>query len=152
MRRRRTGRPASRSRPSSGRRDSAVTLARLWPASGAASYDSTVAALRRTPTAVFATADRPIAGRGSIGLPAALTALIAGTATERPTVLVSLGNPYIIGGLPEVGSYLIAWRSNAVIERAVARALAGLAPITGRLPITLPSGYPRGWGLQRRVP
>jgi beta-N-acetylhexosaminidase len=129
-----------------------VTLARLWPASGTASYDSVAAALRRNPTAVFATADRPVAGRGTIGLPAALTALIARTARERPTVLVSLGNPYVIGGLPEVGSYLIAWRSNAVTERAVARALAGAAPISGRLPIALPPSYARGWGLQRRAP
>jgi beta-N-acetylhexosaminidase len=127
-----------------------VTLARLWPASGAQSYDSAAAALRRNPLALFATADRPIAGRGSIGLPAALTALIGRTARERPAVLISLGNPYVIGGLPEVGSYLIAWRSNAVAERAAARALAGTAPITGRLPIGLPPRYPRGWGLQRR--
>jgi beta-N-acetylhexosaminidase len=130
----------------------AVTLARLWPASGTASYDSAAAALRRNPIAVFATADRPIAGRGAIGLPAALTALIARTAGARPTVLVSLGNPYVITGLPEVGSYLIGWRSNAVTERAVARALAGAAPITGRLPIALPPGFRRGWGVQRRVP
>ena len=129
-----------------------VTLARLWPASGLASYDSAAASLGRNPVSVFATADRPIAGRGSIGLPAALTALIGRTARERPTVLVSLGNPYVIGGLPEVGSYLIGWRSNAVAERAVARALAGAAPITGRLPISLPPRYSRGWGLQRRVP
>lgn len=129
----------------------AVTLIRLWPASGAGSYDSAAAALRRNPAALFATADRPIAGRGAIGLPAALTALIGRTARERPAILVSLGNPYVIGGLPEVGSYLIGWRSNALTERAVARALAGAAPITGRLPIALPPAYPRGWGLQRRV-
>jgi hypothetical protein len=129
-----------------------VTLARLWPASGSASYDSVAATLRRNPTAVFATADRPVAGRGTIGLPAALRALIAGTARERPTVLVSLGNPYVISGLPEVGSYLIAWRSNAVTERAVAQALAGAASITGRLPIALPPAYARGRGLQRHVP
>jgi hypothetical protein len=65
---------------------------------------------------------------------------------------VSLGNPYLIGDLPEVGSYLIAWRSNAVTERAAARALAGMASITGRLPIGLPPTYRRGWGLTRRVP
>jgi len=129
-----------------------VALARLWPASGAGSYDSVTAALGRAPVALFATADRPVAGRGTIGLPAALTALIARTARERPTVLVSLGNPYLISGLPEVGSYLIGWRSNAVTEQAVARALAGAAPITGRLPIGLPPRYARGWGVQRKVP
>ena len=129
-----------------------VTVVRLWPASGGASYDSAGAALRRNSTAIFATADRPIAGRGTIGLPAALTALIARTAREQPTVLVSLGNPYVIGGLPEVGSYLIAWRSNLVAELAVARALAGRATISGKLPIALPPSYARGWGLTRRVP
>ena len=129
-----------------------VTLVRLWPASGGASYDSAGAALRRNSTAIFATADRPVAGRGTIGLPGALTALIARTAREQPTVLVSLGNPYVIGGLPEVGSYLIAWRSNLVAELAVARALAGRATISGKLPIALPPSYQRGWGLTRRVP
>ena len=129
----------------------AVTLARLWPGSGSASYDSAAALLARSSTAVFATADRPVAGRGAIGLPAALTTLIAGIARVRPAVLVSLGNPYVIAGLPEVGSYLIGWRSNTVTERAVARALAGVAPITGRLPIALPPRYPRGWGLQVSV-
>jgi beta-N-acetylhexosaminidase len=125
-----------------------VTLVRLWPASGPASYDSATAALGRSGVALFATADKPTAGRGSIGLPAALTELIGRTARERPTVLASLGNPYVLSGLPEVGSYLIGWRSNAVTERAVARALAGAAPITGQLPISLPPSYPRGWGLR----
>jgi beta-N-acetylhexosaminidase len=129
-----------------------VAMTRLWPSSGLASYDSAAATLRRPGVVVFATADRPTAGRGTIGLPAALMALIARTARDRTTVLVSLGNPYVIAGLPEVGSYLIGWRSNAVTEQAVARALAGAAPITGRLPIALPPKYQRGWGLQRQVP
>jgi beta-N-acetylhexosaminidase len=130
----------------------AVSVVRLWPASGPASYDSAAAALRRNPVALFATADRPIAGRGAMGIPAPLAALISATARRQATVLVSLGNPYLIGQLPEVGSYLIGWRANAVTEQAVARALAGAAPITGRLPISLPPAYPRGWGVQRRIP
>jgi beta-N-acetylhexosaminidase len=68
-----------------------------------------------------------------------------------PTILVSLGNPYLISGLPEVGSYLIGWRSNPVTEEAAARALAGAAPITGKLPISIPPLYARGWGVERRV-
>jgi hypothetical protein len=38
-----------------------------------------------------------------------------------------------------------------VTEEAVARALAGVAPITGKLPISIPPLYPRGWGVERRV-
>jgi beta-N-acetylhexosaminidase len=129
-----------------------VTPVRLWPASGPESYDSAARALGRSAVGVIVTADRPIAGRGTIGLPPRLAALISASARTIPTVLVSLGNPYLISNLPEVGSYLIGWRANPVVEEAVARALAGAAPITGHLPITIPPLYPRGWGLQRRVP
>ena len=128
-----------------------VTLVRLWPASGPASYDSAAAAIARSPVTVFVTADRPTAFRGSLGLPAAFANLVAATARARPAILVSLGNPYQLAQVPEVGSYLIGWRSNAIVEQAVARALAGIAPITGRLPISLPPRYTRGWGIQRRI-
>jgi beta-N-acetylhexosaminidase len=128
-----------------------VTLVRLWPASGPSSYDSAAAAIARSGVAVFAPADRPTAARGAIGIPAALLQLIATTARTRPTVLVSLGNPYLIAQLPEVGSYLIGWRANPVSEVAVARALAGAAPITGRLPISITPEYVRGWGVERRI-
>jgi beta-N-acetylhexosaminidase len=124
---------------------------RLWPGSGVASYDSASAALARRPVALFVTADKPTAWRGAIGLPERLSALIGTSARTRPTILVSMGNPYLISRLPEVGSYLIGWRSNPVTEEAVARALAGAAPITGRLPISIPPLYPRGWGVERRV-
>jgi len=130
----------------------AVTVFKLWPASGPASYDSAAVAIERNPVTLFAASDKPIASRGSIGLPDAMMGLISATARSRPTILVSLGNPYLIGQLPEVGSYLIGWRSNSVTEQAVARALAGAKAITGRLPISIPPLYARGWGLQRRVP
>jgi beta-N-acetylhexosaminidase len=129
----------------------APAVFRLWPGSGSASYDSATAALARRPVAIFVTADKPTAWRGTIGLPTRLSDLIGGSARARPTVLVSLGNPYLISRLPEVGSYLIGWRSNPVTEEAVARALAGAAPITGKLPISIPPLYPRGWGVERRV-
>jgi beta-N-acetylhexosaminidase len=130
-----------------------VSLFKLWPASGPASYDSAAVFLQRSPMAVFVTADRPVPSRGTIGqLPDLMKTLIAETAQNQPAILVSMGSPYIIEDLPEVGSYLIGWRSNAVTEQAVARALAGVSSITGQLPISIPPRYPRGWGLQREVP
>jgi len=129
-----------------------VSAFRLWPSSGTASYDSALYALNRSRLAVFVTADRPTAWRGTLGLPETLVNVISASTRIRPTILVSLGNPYLISRLPEVGSYIIGWRSNPIIEHAVARALAGVAPITGHLPISIPPTYPRGWGLQRRLP
>jgi beta-N-acetylhexosaminidase len=131
----------------------AVTVFKLWPASGPASYDSAAVAIERSPVTLFVTADRPVPSRGTIGqVPDSMRTLIAATAAARPTILVSMGTPYLIEELPEVGSYLIGWRSNPVTEQAVARALAGVAPITGRLPISIPPSYARGWGVQRRIP
>jgi len=130
----------------------AVSMFKLWPASGPASYDSASTAIARSPVALFAISDKPVDRRGTIGIPDSVINLIGATARTRPTVLVSLGNPYLISNLPEVGSYLIGWRSNSVTEQAVARALAGVTSITGRLPISIPPDYPRGWGLQRQLP
>jgi beta-N-acetylhexosaminidase len=130
----------------------AVATQRVWPASGPASYDSAAALVAGRGAALFAVGDKPVAGRGTIGVPAPLLALMRRSAELRPTILLSLGNPYLISRVPEVGSYLIAWRSNPVTEEAAARALAGVAPITGRLPIAIPPAYARGWGVMRRVP
>lgn len=129
-----------------------VSLFKLWPASGPASYDSASASLARGQLPLFAVSDKPVAQRGTLGIPLPVLDLIAATARARPTILVSLGNPYLIADLPEVGSYLIGWRSNSVTEQAVGRALAGVTSITGRLPISIPPEFPRGWGLQRDLP
>jgi beta-N-acetylhexosaminidase len=128
-----------------------VTVFKLWPASGPASYDSAVAVIARSSVTLFPVVDRPVPWRGTVGLPDAMIKLIDSTALSRPTVLVSLGNPYLISSLPGVGSYLIGWRANSVTEQAVARAIAGETAITGTLPISIPPSYRRGWGVQRRV-
>ena len=129
----------------------AVVVFKLWPASGPASYDSAAVAIARSGTTLFAVSDKPVPWRGTIGLPQPMMDLIDSTARAGPTILVSLGNPYLISALLEVGSYLIGWRANVVTEQAVARALAGETAITGRLPISIPPDYIRGWGVQRQV-
>jgi beta-N-acetylhexosaminidase len=129
----------------------AVSVFKLWPASGPASYDSATAVIARSEVTIFAAADKPVALRGSVGIPDAMIELVSTTALARPSILVSLGNPYLISALPEVGSYVIGWRANSVTEQAIARALAGETAITGRLPISIPPAYRRGWGVQRRV-
>jgi beta-N-acetylhexosaminidase len=124
-----------------------VDYFRLWPMSGPASYDSARVVLARAPVAVFATNVKPIAWKGSIALPDSLAALITATDSVKPTALVSFGSPYLLNQTPTVKSYLIAWSGVRVAERAAARALLGLSPIRGQLPIRIPPGYPVGWGL-----
>ena len=129
-------------------RGDTLSLFRLTPASGPASIDSALQLASRAPGVIAAAAVRASASRGTIALPEAIAALFSAIARERPTVLVSLGSPYIGAQVPPAGSYLIAWGANATTEWAVAGALTGSA-ITGRLPVRLPPATPLGSGLRR---
>ena len=121
---------------------------RLFPASGAASYDSAQAVIARHTSTIFLSGVRPISGLGHIALPARLAALIEGTDRTRPTLLVSFGSPYLLSQLPQFqGSFLLAWHTIEISQQAVADAIAGGAAITGHLPITLSDRYPRGHGI-----
>jgi beta-N-acetylhexosaminidase len=122
---------------------------RLYPASGSASYDSARAVIKRSPRTVFAMGVRFIAGRGHIQLPDSLARLILDTDREKPTIMVSLGSPYLLNQVAGFsGAYLLAWSDFLATELAVARALAGGAAITGTLPITLSETRRRGFGIQ----
>ena len=127
------------------------TVVRLTPASGPASYDSARAVLAADRPVIVAASVRVSAWRGTLGLPDSLVALVAATAALRPTTLVSLGSPYILLQVPGVQGYLVAWTPGPLPEAAAAAALAGTAPITGRLPIALPPHHPLGHGLQREA-
>jgi len=129
----------------------AVTPFRLYPPSGTLSYDSARAVIAAHPRVIFATSVRPIAWRGHVALPDSLAAMIGATARARPTVLVSFGSPYLLSQVPQfAGSYLLAWSDSDATERAAARALSGVAAITGTLPVTLSPERARGFGI--RVP
>ncbi|HYT82553.1 MAG TPA: glycoside hydrolase family 3 N-terminal domain-containing protein [Gemmatimonadales bacterium] len=124
-----------------------VAFFRLWPMSGTLSYDSARAVIARAPTVVFAANVRPVSGRGTIALPDSMARLIMATDSVKPTVLLSLGSPYLLNQTPTVKSYLITWSGVRAAERAAGRALLGLSPIRGKLPIRIPPAYPIGHGL-----
>lgn len=88
----------------------------------------------------------------SVGLPEpgarALTALLDRNA---PVVGISFGNPYLLQSFPHMRTYLVAYGDMPSLQRAAARAVLGEIDITGRLPITLPSLYERGTGIQLKA-
>ena len=124
-----------------------VSFFRLWPMSGPLSYDSARVVIARAPTVVFAANVRPISWRGNIALPDSLARLITVTDSQKPTVLLSLGSPYLLNQTPTVKSYMIAWSGVRAAERAASRALLGWSPIRGKLPIRVPPAYAIGAGL-----
>jgi beta-N-acetylhexosaminidase len=88
----------------------------------------------------------------SIGLPEqgarALNSLLG---RDAPVIGISFGNPYVLQSFPQMKTYLVAYGDMPALQQAAARAILGEMDITGRLPITLPSLYARGTGIQLKA-
>jgi beta-N-acetylhexosaminidase len=64
----------------------------------------------------------------------------------RRPIIVALGNPYFLQQVPWAQSYIVGWGGFPVSQQAAARVMLGLAPATGRLPISIPPYVPYGAG------
>jgi beta-N-acetylhexosaminidase len=88
----------------------------------------------------------------SIGLPEpGVRALNQLLSRDAPVLGISFGNPYLLQNFPAMKTYLVAYGDMPALQQATARAILGEIDITGRLPITLPSLYTRGTGIQLKA-
>ena len=69
----------------------------------------------------------------------------------RDVVLISFGMLTVLDRLPDLGTFMLAWSEQQVMQRAAARALLGITPISGRLPVALPPHYRTGDGLRTQA-
>jgi beta-N-acetylhexosaminidase len=76
-----------------------------------------------------------------------LTAILD-RAADR-TVVLALGNPYVVQDFPAIQNYLCAFSNASVSETAAVKAIFGEIPIGGHLPVTIPGIASRGMGLER---
>ncbi|MBX3279778.1 MAG: hypothetical protein KF868_17385 [Acidobacteria bacterium] len=98
---------------------------------------------------VLSLAVRARSGKGAMALPGAGSAIVRDAMLSgAPVLAVSFGNPYLLQAMPGIPTYMIAWSTVPVSQRAAARALSGEIEIQGRLPVSLPGLYPRGHGLR----
>jgi beta-N-acetylhexosaminidase len=130
-----------------------VTRVRIGPGTTGAE----LAAIRRradsADVAVVSVYVSPQEYKGTVSTGGAFAAFVEGMARDgRPLVVVSFGSPYLVSGFPSVPAYVLAWGSCAVCQRAAADALLGAAPITGRLPVSLPPSFAVGTGIRRDAP
>jgi beta-N-acetylhexosaminidase len=72
-------------------------------------------------------------------------------AASTPFVGVLFGNPYVATVIPDVPAILLTYDYYDLAEGSAARAIAGEAPIGGRLPVVLPGLFPIGHGLTREA-
>jgi beta-N-acetylhexosaminidase len=103
------------------------------------SYDVAVAAV------LVKVADR----KGTVGLPAEEIALLNKLiGSSKPTIVASLGSPYLVAQFPNAKTWLAAFGTQDAIQRAMARAIFGQTAIGGELPVSVPGVAKVGDGLR----
>jgi beta-glucosidase-like glycosyl hydrolase len=105
------------------------------------------AAAKNADVVLFALAVRARSGAGSIAVPEVARKLLAETST--PAIAISFGTPYLLREIPTVANYFCAYGIQPVMQTAAVEALFGEAPVTGKLPVTIPGLAPRGTGITR---
>jgi beta-N-acetylhexosaminidase len=65
------------------------------------------------------------------------------------TVVIAMGNPYFGEDFPEIQNYLCTFSNTTVSELSAVKALFAEIPISGHLPVTIPTIADRGQGLSR---
>jgi beta-N-acetylhexosaminidase len=76
-----------------------------------------------------------------------LTAILDHAASR--TVVLAMGNPYVVQDFPEIQNYVCAFSNATVSETAAVKAIFGEIPIRGHLPVTIPGIASRGEGIER---
>jgi len=76
-----------------------------------------------------------------------LTAILDHAASR--TVVLAMGNPYVVQDFPATQNYVCAFSNATVSETSAVRAIFGEIPISGHLPVTIPGIASRGEGLER---
>ena len=109
-----------------------------------------VAAAAQASVVVLALRVRVRTSSGRISLPerqARYAAMLA--RLEVPTIVVALGSPYAVATFAGASTVLATYGWSAPLQRAAARAILGMIPIQGRLPVSVPGEYGLGDGLIR---
>jgi beta-N-acetylhexosaminidase len=69
---------------------------------------------------------------------------------KRP-IVVATRNPYDLLSFPDVPVYVCTYESRPSALRSAAKVLTGQAPASGKLPVSVGTGYPAGWGVAMRA-
>jgi len=101
---------------------------------------------------ILSIAVRTRSGSGRVAIPEGVLAMlerVAGLATPPTMIAIGFGNPYLVRELPFVKTWLLTYGPQPVMQAAAADAVFGNAPVSGKLPVTIPGVYARGSGIER---
>jgi beta-N-acetylhexosaminidase len=125
-----------------------LQVVRILPSATTDVLDSLDRDADRASTVVITAYVRRVEGEGRMAVPQHIASWIDQLAQRHNVIVVSFGNPYLIRQFPHVGAYVVTYGVSDDLERAVASALLGRAPITGKVPVSLPGFFSAGDGLR----
>ncbi len=128
---------------------SRVKVSKVSPRALRRELDSLARVARRSDRIIVYSYTRTLEGAGRLAIPAPIAGFITRLGPSGKMVVVAGGNPYQIRQMPKIPSYLVTYGRGEALERAAARAVLGAAPITGRVPVSLPELFRLGDGLDR---
>ncbi|HZT39235.1 MAG TPA: glycoside hydrolase family 3 N-terminal domain-containing protein [Bryobacteraceae bacterium] len=135
------------------RRAPAMTARALDPAMPDEVVSGLAQTAARSCASVFVAAfDTVGAYRGNVALGGCYPGFLRAVVSAAPTALIAFGNPYLLRSFPDVAGYLATFSAASTSETAVARALFGEIPISGRTPVTIPGFARSGDGIQLGMP
>jgi beta-N-acetylhexosaminidase len=110
-----------------------------------------IVAVYVVPTAGKATRDAGGALKNTVSVDNATGSLLAAILDRaaKRTVVLAMGNPYLVRDFPAIENYVCAFSNATVAETAAVKAIFGEIPISGHLPVTIPGVASRGEGLAR---
>ena len=83
--------------------------------------------------------------KGTISLPDTIVALLKKFfKIDKPMAVTAFGSHYTLRQMPEVPSYLCAYETVSLAQRAAVRAIFGAIPINEKLPVSIPGYYEIG--------
>lgn len=130
------------------RRYGSVETYRLTPSSNALVFDSVLTRLNRAAIVIMPLYIKVRTASGKIGIPENMMGFLAQAAElQKPTVVISFGNPYVIGSFPKAQAIVCAYSDGEPLIEATVEAIFGEIDVRGRLPVSVPGLYEYGSGL-----
>lgn len=120
--------------------DSTMPLAALQAVAGDTSACSAVVVSANVAVAAY---------QGDVALGGDLAAFLQKLTEGRPpVVMAAVGNPYLLASFPKVAAYLATFSITPLSETSAVKALFGLIPIAGHMPVSIPGFAALGDGIQ----
>ncbi|HTK82943.1 MAG TPA: glycoside hydrolase family 3 N-terminal domain-containing protein [Bacteroidota bacterium] len=130
------------------RRYANIETVRLDPSSDSLNFRLAMIKAKRADILLCPVFNRARSGAGKFGLSDELIVFMNQLlAAGKPSVVIAMGSPYVLGTLPNASAYLCSYSDAEIITEATAEVLFGEIPAKGKLPVTIPNTFEYGRGI-----